>query len=71
MGAIGVSKGADLALSLATYIPEVKAAVSINGCNANVMSRLHVRDRVLPGLDFDVSRVQVCIFTVLMFLWFR
>lgn len=56
VGAIGVSKGADLALSLATFIPEVKAAVWINGCSANVQASLHLHDRTIPGLDFELSR---------------
>lgn len=60
MGVIGVSKGADLALSLATFIPEVKASVWINGCNANVQASLHLHDRTIPGLDFDLSKAEVC-----------
>ncbi|XP_042218789.1 acyl-coenzyme A thioesterase 1-like isoform X4 [Homarus americanus] len=59
VGTIGTSKGGDLALSLATFIPEVKAAVWINGCNANVQSYLHLQDRTIPPLDIDVSRVKL------------
>ncbi|XP_064092769.1 acyl-coenzyme A thioesterase 1-like isoform X3 [Macrobrachium nipponense] len=58
IGAIGVSKGGDLALSMATYIPEVKAAVSINGCNANVQAEFKISSRIVPGLQFDVSRAK-------------
>ncbi|KAK3896303.1 hypothetical protein Pcinc_000047 [Petrolisthes cinctipes] len=59
VGTIGISKGGDLALSLATYIPEVKAAVWINGCNANVQSTLHLHQGKLPGLEYDISKMQV------------
>ncbi|KAK4314531.1 hypothetical protein Pmani_014236 [Petrolisthes manimaculis] len=59
VGTIGTSKGGDLALSLATYIPEVKAAVWINGCNANVQSTLHLHHGKLPGLEYDISKLQV------------
>ncbi|KAK7083956.1 Acyl-coenzyme A thioesterase, partial [Halocaridina rubra] len=59
VGTIGVSKGADITLSMATYIPEVKAAVWINGCNANVQSHLILRDGILPGLEFDVARTKI------------
>ncbi|XP_068211025.1 acyl-coenzyme A thioesterase 5-like isoform X6 [Palaemon carinicauda] len=59
VGAVGVSKGGDLALSMATFIPEVKAAVSVNGCNANVQSDLRVSSRIIPGLQFDISRAKI------------
>ncbi|KAK3876949.1 hypothetical protein Pcinc_018300 [Petrolisthes cinctipes] len=59
VGTIGISKGGDLALSLATYIPEVKAAVWINGCNANVQSTLQLHHGKLPGLKYDISKLQV------------
>ncbi|XP_069944179.1 acyl-coenzyme A thioesterase 1 isoform X2 [Cherax quadricarinatus] len=59
VGSIGVSKGGDLVLSLATFIPEVKAAVCINGSCANTQSSLHLHDRTIPGLDFDISKVKI------------
>ncbi|XP_069999582.1 acyl-coenzyme A thioesterase 1-like isoform X2 [Penaeus vannamei] len=59
VGAVGVSKGGDLVLSLATYIPEVKAGVWINGCNSNVQSALKLRDSVLPGLEFDFGKIEI------------
>lgn len=68
VGAVGVSKGGDLVLSLATYIPEVKAGVWINGCNANVQSALNLRDSVLPGLEFDFGKIEVCFHRVLLVL---
>ncbi|XP_066970708.1 acyl-coenzyme A thioesterase 1-like isoform X3 [Macrobrachium rosenbergii] len=58
VGVIGISKGGDLALSMATYIPEVKAAVAINGCNANVQAEFKLSSRIIPGLQFDVSRAK-------------
>ncbi|XP_045606134.1 acyl-coenzyme A thioesterase 1 isoform X1 [Procambarus clarkii] len=59
LGSIGLSKGADLVLSLATYIPEVKAVVWINGCNANVQAELHLHDETLPALQIDASKIKI------------
>lgn len=59
LGVIGVSKGGDLALSMATFIPEVTAAVCINGCISSVQSKLNLHNSVIPGLNYDISRLQV------------
>ncbi|XP_065325597.1 peroxisomal succinyl-coenzyme A thioesterase-like [Pelmatolapia mariae] len=40
VGIVARSKGADLALSLATFVPGVEAAVCINGNSANMVERL-------------------------------
>ncbi|XP_050702390.1 acyl-coenzyme A thioesterase 1-like isoform X1 [Eriocheir sinensis] len=59
LGVIGVSKGADLGLSMATFIPEVTAAVSINGCISSVQSKLNLHNGAIPGLEFDLSGVKI------------
>ncbi|XP_076053242.1 acyl-coenzyme A thioesterase 5-like isoform X4 [Oratosquilla oratoria] len=59
VGTIGVSKGGDLALSMATYIPKVKASVWINGCNANVQAAFRLHGSIIPGLQFDLADVEV------------
>lgn len=59
IGAVGVSKGGDLVCSMATFIPEVKAVVCINGIPVNTWSPLKVKDHVYPRLFFDVSKAVV------------
>ncbi|XP_029454524.1 acyl-coenzyme A thioesterase 5-like [Rhinatrema bivittatum] len=59
VGVIGSGKGADLALSMITFLPEVVAAVSISGCCCNTAADLHYGELTLPGLRFDLSRVTV------------
>ncbi|XP_063864232.1 acyl-coenzyme A thioesterase 1-like isoform X4 [Scylla paramamosain] len=59
MGVIGISKGGDLALSMSTFIPEVTAGVCINGSISNIQSRLNLHDRSIPGLDFDLGKIEI------------
>ncbi|XP_007886311.2 acyl-coenzyme A thioesterase 1 [Callorhinchus milii] len=58
VGAIGTSKGADLVLSMITFIPHVVAAISIGGCNANTLGNLHYKSMTLPGLGFSAERIR-------------
>lgn len=60
MGAIGVSKGGDLVLSMSTFIPEVTAGVCINGCISSVQSKLNLQDSSIPALEFDLANITVC-----------
>ncbi|KAM9789447.1 LOW QUALITY PROTEIN: acyl-coenzyme A thioesterase 1-like [Neosynchiropus ocellatus] len=54
-GVVSLSKSGDLALSIASYLPGVKAMVWINGCCANT---LYYRGRqVRPGPMFDISKI--------------
>lgn len=58
VGVISVSKSADLALSVASYLPDVEATVWINGCCANIFLPLHYkRSQIHPGLMFDSSKM--------------
>ncbi|NXN96387.1 ACOT5 thioesterase, partial [Rhinopomastus cyanomelas] len=59
VGVIGTGKGAELALSMITFLPEVVAAVSISGCSSNTFTDLHCGEKTLPGLQFDTSKVSV------------
>ncbi|XP_071971824.1 acyl-coenzyme A thioesterase 1-like [Engystomops pustulosus] len=59
VGVIGTGKGADLALSMATYLPKVLAAVSISGCCANTAAPLSYRDVTIPALMYNMSRVKI------------
>ncbi|KAL3055617.1 hypothetical protein OYC64_018315 [Pagothenia borchgrevinki] len=58
VGVISRSKGGDLALSIASNLPDVGATVWINGCSANTMSPLYYnKSQILPALMFDLSRM--------------
>ncbi|XP_075049439.1 acyl-coenzyme A thioesterase 1-like [Mixophyes fleayi] len=59
VGVIGTGKGADLALSMITFLPQVVAAVSISGCCANTAANLNYKDFTIPGLTYNMSRVRV------------
>ncbi|XP_069773518.1 acyl-coenzyme A thioesterase 5-like [Narcine bancroftii] len=59
IGVIGSSKGADLALSIVTFIPKVVASVCISGCNANTLSDLYYKDVHLPGLTHNIDKIKV------------
>ncbi|KAB7494657.1 hypothetical protein Anas_04984 [Armadillidium nasatum] len=55
---IGLSKGCDLAFSMATFIPEVKAAICINGLSVNCLKPMRVKDKVIPmAPESDPSKI--------------
>lgn len=57
VGVISLSKSGDLALSIATYLPNVLATVWINGCSANVVFPLYYKkNKIHPPLMFDPSK---------------
>ncbi|KAB7494653.1 hypothetical protein Anas_04983 [Armadillidium nasatum] len=58
VGVIGLSKGCDLAFSIATFIPEVKAAICINGSSLNSLKPLKLKDRTIPIVEVDMSKVK-------------
>ncbi|XP_069494910.1 acyl-coenzyme A thioesterase 1-like [Ambystoma mexicanum] len=57
IGVLGISKGADLALSMATFLPGIKAAVSISGCGVNVLTPLHGNGFTLSGLELIFEKI--------------
>ncbi|XP_057714123.1 acyl-coenzyme A thioesterase 3-like isoform X2 [Corythoichthys intestinalis] len=58
LGVIGRSKAGDIALSLASFVPGVRALVWINACSANIGVPLHYRgQRVLSPLSVDSSKI--------------
>ncbi|XP_043929946.1 acyl-coenzyme A thioesterase 1-like [Protopterus annectens] len=58
VGVIGISKGADLALSMASWLPGIKAAVITSGFNANFYSTLHYKGLIIPPLRFRMDRIK-------------
>ncbi|XP_066550801.1 acyl-coenzyme A thioesterase 1 isoform X2 [Amia ocellicauda] len=69
IGVLGVSKGADLALSMASFLDGVAAVVSIAGCNANFQSTLRFKGAELPALMVVIENLKTdpstgaCFFT--------
>ncbi|XP_078262422.1 acyl-coenzyme A thioesterase 5-like [Rhinoraja longicauda] len=57
VGVIGSSKGADLALSMITFIPKVVASVCISGCNANTLSDLYYKDVHLSSVNYNLDGI--------------
>eukprot|EP00079_Xenopus_tropicalis_P009592 XP_002933784.2 PREDICTED: acyl-coenzyme A thioesterase 5-like [Xenopus tropicalis] len=58
VGVIGISKGADLALSMAAFLTGIKAVVSVSGCGANSFAPLQCEDFTLPGLGFNPEKIK-------------
>ncbi|XP_071348786.1 acyl-coenzyme A thioesterase 1-like [Trachinotus anak] len=58
VGVLSLSKSGDVALSIASYLPDVEATVWINGCCANTALPLYYRKKqILPALMFDVNKI--------------
>ncbi|XP_074506426.1 acyl-coenzyme A thioesterase 6-like [Sebastes fasciatus] len=58
VGVISLSKSGDLALSIASYLPDVEATVCINSCSANTLEPLYYKkSQVLPALLFDINNM--------------
>uniref|UniRef100_A0A8C6SCB9 Acyl-coenzyme A thioesterase 1-like n=1 Tax=Neogobius melanostomus TaxID=47308 RepID=A0A8C6SCB9_9GOBI len=56
-GVMGLSKGADVALSLATFVRGVGAVVAINSCSANAgLPLFYKQQQILPALKADMSK---------------
>ncbi|NWU95207.1 ACOT1 thioesterase, partial [Upupa epops] len=58
IGVLGLSKGADLALSMATFLPGIKAAVSISGNSFNSFIPLQGDGFTLPPHPYDLGRMK-------------
>ncbi|XP_068107465.1 acyl-coenzyme A amino acid N-acyltransferase 1-like isoform X2 [Hyperolius riggenbachi] len=59
VGVIGTSKGAEIALAMASYLPQVAATICINGTNAVHVNTLSYRDVLMPGIPFNMERIVV------------
>ncbi|KAK1796090.1 hypothetical protein P4O66_009178 [Electrophorus voltai] len=59
VGILSFSKSGDLALSMASFLTNVKATVCINGCNANVLFPLHYKDMVIPPLLANTAKITI------------
>nr|XP_045011454.1 acyl-coenzyme A thioesterase 1-like isoform X2 [Jaculus jaculus] len=58
IGLLGISKGGELCLSMASFLKGITAAVIINGSVANIGGTLHYKDETLPPLGFSRDRIK-------------
>eukprot|EP00062_Callorhinchus_milii_P004166 gi/632942251/ref/XP_007886310.1/ PREDICTED: acyl-coenzyme A thioesterase 1-like [Callorhinchus milii] len=60
IGAIGTSKGGDLVMSIATFLPHVAAVININGCNASALFGMCYKNKlVLTGMGINARKLQI------------
>uniref|UniRef100_A0A2K6C548 palmitoyl-CoA hydrolase n=1 Tax=Macaca nemestrina TaxID=9545 RepID=A0A2K6C548_MACNE len=59
IGLLGVSKGGELCLSMASFLKGITAAVIINGSVANVGGTLHYKGETLPPVGVNRNRIKV------------
>ncbi|NWI21300.1 ACOT1 thioesterase, partial [Crypturellus soui] len=60
IGLLGISKGGDLCVSMASFLKDITATALINGSVANVAGVLRYKDDVaIPPLGFDANRITV------------
>ncbi|XP_066532698.1 acyl-coenzyme A thioesterase 5 [Hoplias malabaricus] len=57
IGTVSFSKSGDLALSMASFLPNIKASVCINVSISNVLFPLHYKDMVIPPLSSKMKRI--------------
>ncbi|XP_069049162.1 acyl-coenzyme A thioesterase 1-like isoform X2 [Lepisosteus oculatus] len=59
IGVLGLSKGADLALSMASFLSGISAVVNVSGCYANFQCQLHYKGTTLPALKCYPEKIKV------------
>ncbi|XP_053459420.1 acyl-coenzyme A thioesterase 1 [Nycticebus coucang] len=59
VGLLGISKGGDLCLSMASFLKGITAAVIINGSVANVGGTLHYKGETLPPIGINKNQIKV------------
>ncbi|XP_066133272.1 acyl-coenzyme A thioesterase 1-like isoform X1 [Saccopteryx bilineata] len=59
VGLLGISKGGELCLSMASFLKGITAAVIINGSIANVGAALHYQGETLPPLGINRKRIKM------------
>ena len=62
MAVLGVSKGGDLAMSMAAFIPEITVVINVNGGITNAVNPLRVNEKLtIPAREVQREKVQVYI----------
>ncbi|KAL7888416.1 hypothetical protein AOLI_G00033900 [Acnodon oligacanthus] len=59
IGIMSISKSGEIALAMASFLPNVKATVLLNGSIANVIFPLHYKDIIFPPLTAHLERITV------------
>ncbi|KAK2864349.1 hypothetical protein Q7C36_003503 [Tachysurus vachellii] len=59
IGIISISKSGDLALSMASFLPNISATVCINTCSANVLFPLLYKDMIIPAFSGNHKSAKV------------
>ncbi|KAL7871593.1 hypothetical protein SRHO_G00065760 [Serrasalmus rhombeus] len=59
IGIVSISKSGEIALAMASFLPNVKATVCLNGGIANVVFPLHYKDIIFPPLTAHQERITV------------
>ncbi|XP_052503148.1 peroxisomal succinyl-coenzyme A thioesterase-like isoform X2 [Budorcas taxicolor] len=59
IGLLGISLGADICLSMASFLKNVSATVSINGSGFNGNKAMYYKKNSIPPLGHDLRRVKV------------
>ncbi|XP_070325707.1 peroxisomal succinyl-coenzyme A thioesterase-like isoform X2 [Odocoileus virginianus] len=59
IGLLGISLGADICLSMASFLKNISATVSINGSGFSGDRVIHYKDSNIPPLGHDLRRVKV------------
>ncbi|XP_053459425.1 peroxisomal succinyl-coenzyme A thioesterase-like isoform X2 [Nycticebus coucang] len=58
IGLLGLSLGADICLSMASFLKNVSATVSINGSVSGGRTGIHYKQTSIPPLDYDLRRTK-------------
>ncbi|XP_035301464.1 acyl-coenzyme A thioesterase 5-like isoform X2 [Cricetulus griseus] len=59
IGLLGISRGGELCLSMASFLKGITAAVIINGSATNIVGKLCYKDETLPPLRVNADRIRV------------
>ncbi|XP_034276119.2 bile acid-CoA:amino acid N-acyltransferase isoform X2 [Pantherophis guttatus] len=59
IGVIGLSKGAEVALAMGTFLEEIAAAVCINGATSMNGAPLHFRDINIPAVPYSADAILI------------
>ncbi|XP_034276120.1 bile acid-CoA:amino acid N-acyltransferase isoform X3 [Pantherophis guttatus] len=59
LGVIGLSKGAEIALAMSTFLKEIVASVCINGPTRMCGTPLHFHDISIPGASFPYEKLVI------------
>ncbi|XP_006865607.1 PREDICTED: acyl-coenzyme A thioesterase 4 [Chrysochloris asiatica] len=59
VGLLGISLGADICLSMASFLKNITATVSINGSAFSGNKTIHYKQTCIPSLGHDLRRIKV------------